>query len=55
MKSKTQKPDFMDMDKDGNRSEPMKKAVAQAKPAIKAAVKGRPVNKTAKMTKRKTK
>ena len=32
LKKEEAKPDFLDMDKDGNTEEPMKKAVAEAKP-----------------------
>jgi hypothetical protein len=53
-KTTKMKPDYRDMDKDGNRKEPMKAAMNKA-PGTKAAVKGRPANKTTKMTKRKTK
>ncbi len=53
-KTSKMKPDYMDMDKDGNRKEPMKMAVKKT-PGRKAAVKGRPANKTTMMTKRKPK
>lgn len=57
MKMKT-KPDFMDLDRDGNRTEPMKQAVKKdpkKDTGRKAAVKGRPANKTTKISKRKPK
>ena len=53
MKMKT-KPDFMDRDRDGNRTEPMKQAVKKDT-GRKASVKGRPTMKATKMPKRKTK
>ena len=57
MKMKT-KPDFMDRDRDGNRTEPMKQAVkkdTKKDTGRKASVKGRPTMKATKMPKRKTK
>ena len=55
MKKKTKaKPDFMDADRDGNRTEPMRKAM-KTDSGRKASVKGRPTMKVTKMPKRKTK
>jgi len=58
MKNKMKKPDYMDMDRDGNRKEPMKQAMkkdTKKDTGRKASVKGRPTMKATKMPKRKTK
>jgi hypothetical protein len=54
MKKTMKKPEYMDMDRDGNKKEPMKQAMKKA-PGRKASVKGRPTMKATKMPKRKTK